>query len=228
LSGQDAVELARLIEALPEPLARQALTHSSWVEHRADSYGRLAFLGDSVLGLAVASELFGRFSRSDIGRLTKVQNQVVSGRACARVAEALDVPAMLNEAAPLHDDTALPVAALVGNERPMASVLEALIGACYLNHGFEATAAAVVDAFAAEIELAVEARLDFKSELQERLARSGSRVTYGVVGESGPPHRRLFEVTAGVEGKVIGTGTGRTKKAAEQAAAQQALESLAG
>ena len=66
--------------------ARQALTHSSWVEHRADSYGRLAFLGDSVLGLAIAEHLFRRYPRADIGRLTKMHGQAVSGRACAEVA----------------------------------------------------------------------------------------------------------------------------------------------
>ena len=63
------------------------LTHSSWVEHRADSYGRLAFLGDSVLGLAVAEHLSAAIPRADIGRLTKIHGQAVSGRACAEVAE---------------------------------------------------------------------------------------------------------------------------------------------
>ena len=75
--------------------AAQALTHSSWADHRADSYGRLAFLGDSVLGLAVAEHLFRRFPRADIGRLTKIHGQAVSGRACAEVAEALGLPEML-------------------------------------------------------------------------------------------------------------------------------------
>ena len=81
--------LRELLDALPLTLRRQALTHSSWVEHRADSYGRLAFLGDSVLGLAVAEHLFRRFPRADIGRLTKIHGQAVSGRACAEVADAL-------------------------------------------------------------------------------------------------------------------------------------------
>ena len=92
--------LRALLDALPLTLRRQALTHSSWVEHRADSYGRLAFLGDSVLGLAVAEHLFSRYPRADIGRLTKMHGQAVSGRACAEVAVELGVPELLAEAAP--------------------------------------------------------------------------------------------------------------------------------
>ena len=79
-----AVEsLSELIDALPEDLGRQALTHPSWVEDRSTSYERLALLGDSVLGLALASELFERFSDQDSGRLTKILNQSVSGSSCS-------------------------------------------------------------------------------------------------------------------------------------------------
>jgi len=81
-----------LLEALPEELAAQALTHSSWVERRADSYGRLAFLGDSVLGLAIASDLHSRFPEAGSGELTKVHNQAVSARAIAAVAADLGSP----------------------------------------------------------------------------------------------------------------------------------------
>jgi ribonuclease-3 len=108
----------------------------------------------------------------------------------------------------------------------MASVCEAVIGACYLVHGFEATAVAVTDAFAEEIEGATSQRLDFKSELQERLARDGSTVSYAVVNEAGPPHDRRFEIRATVAGEEVGTGSGRSKKEAEQAAAKRALEDL--
>ena len=79
--------LTELIDSLPEDLRQRAVTHSSWVDHRADSYGRLAFLGDAVLGLALAEYLYRRFERADIGRLTKVHGQAVSGRACVEVAE---------------------------------------------------------------------------------------------------------------------------------------------
>jgi ribonuclease III len=222
----DDDSLAELIEALPGDLRAQALTHSSWADHRAESYGRLAFLGDSVLSLALAEELFRRFPRGDIGRLTKVHGQAVSGRACAGVAEVLGLPARLRETAPQPTEAGIDLGSLLASERALASMLEAMIGACYLEHGYERTAAATVDAFEPEIELASETLLDFKSALQEELARAGSTVSYAVIREKGPAHDRRFEVEASVGGEVLGSGSGRSKKAAEQAAAQQALDRI--
>jgi len=216
--------LAELIESLPDDLRRKAVTHSSWVDHRADSYGRLAFLGDGVLGLAVAEHLYQRFERADIGRLTKVHGQAVSGRACVEVAEALGLPARLRQAAPSDREGGIDPEELLASERALASVCEAMIGACYLHHGFEVTAEATAAAFAPQIELASETMLDFKSALQEQLAREGAHVTYEVVQEAGPPHDRRFEVAALRDAEVIGRGEGRSKKAAEQAAAAEALE----
>jgi ribonuclease-3 len=217
--------LAELFEDTPEELRRQALTHSSWTERRSDAYARLAFLGDSVLGLVVASKLFAEHPDADIGELTKILNQAVSGRACAEVARELGLPELLRAEAPAAG-TGLPVETLLGSERTMASICEAVIGACYLVHGFEATATAVTDAFAVQIEGATSQRLDFKSELQERLARDGTTVSYEVVNEAGPPHDRRFEIRATVAGEEVGTGSGRSKKDAEQAAAKRALEGL--
>ena len=105
---------------------------------------------------------------------------------------------------------------------------EAVIGACYMSHGFERTSDAVVDAFAEEIEQATRERMDFKSELQERLARNGETVDYEVASEAGPPHDRRFEIRATVAGNELGVGSGRSKKEAEQAAARLALERLRG
>ena len=226
--GRRPAGLAELIDALSPELQERAFTHSSWTEHRADSYGRLAFLGDSVLGLAVAEHLFRTNPRSDIGRLTKVHGQAVSGRACAIVAVELGLPDRLREASTDALDGGIDVASLLASERALASVCEAAIGACYLHHGFAATSAATVEAFSEQIELATETLLDYKSALQERLARDGARVTYEVTGEAGPPHDRRFEVDARVDGQVIGRGSGRSKKAAEQEAAAEALEHLAG
>ena len=83
-------------------------------------------------------------------------------------------------------------------------------------------------AFEPRIELASETRIDFKSALQELLARRGARVTYEVIAATGPPHRRTFEVAAIVDSERVGTGTGRSKKAAEQLAAEEALAHLGG
>jgi ribonuclease III len=220
--------LRELLDGLPESLRSQALSHSSWVESRQESYGRLAFLGDSVLGLAVAEHLFRRYPRSDIGRLTKVHGQAVSGRACAEVAEAIGIPRLLREAAPPELEGGIEPDALVESERALASVCEAVIGACYLHHGFKATSEATLAAFSQQISVASERLLDFKSALQELLARDGAQVRYEVTGESGPPHNRRFEVSASVDGEIVGRGSGRSKKAAEQAAAEQALERLRG
>src|SRR5690349_24206692 len=141
--------LAELFADTPEELRRQALSHSSWVEKRTESYGRLAFLGDSVLGLAVAALLFEQHPDADIGELTKILNQAVSGRACAQVARELGLPEMLSERAPDEGD-GLPVETLLASERTLASVCEAVIGACHIAHGFERNSQAVIEAFHTE------------------------------------------------------------------------------
>jgi ribonuclease-3 len=221
----NSAPLAELFADTPEELRRQALSHSSWVDKRTESYGRLAFVGDSVLGLSVATLLFEEHPSADIGELTKILNQAVSGRACAEVARRLELPELLTGEAPDEGD-GLPVDTLLASERTLASVCEAVIGACYMAHGFERTSEAVIDAFTDQIEQATRERMDFKSELQERLARDGDTVSYEVTSEDGPPHDRRFEIRATVSGDEIGIGTGRSKKEAEQAAAQRALEKL--
>ncbi|HYH53989.1 MAG TPA: putative dsRNA-binding protein [Solirubrobacterales bacterium] len=220
--------LAALIEELPADLRRQALTHSSWTERRIDSFERLAFLGDSVLGLAVATRVYESFEKLAAGGLTKVHNQAVSGVSCAEVGAQLGVPAMLRENEPEGVVAAIPAAVLLDGGRPLPEATEALIGACYVAFGFERTAAAVAEAFDPRIELASETRIDFKSALQELLAQRGARVTYEVVAATGPPHRRTFEVAAIVDEEKVGAGKGRSKKAAEQIAAEEALAHLGG
>jgi len=202
------------------------VTHSSWTDRRSDSYERLAFLGDSVLSLAITTHLYPRLAadRFGAGRLTKIRAQTVSGRSCMTVAERIGMPERLRTAAP--EGMAVSAVALVRTERVLASVIEAVIGACYLAFGYETTAAAVVEAFAPEIEEALEHPVDFKSALQERLARRGELVAYSVTAEEGPPHDRIFTVDATVEGVEVGRGQGRSKKDAEQEAARVALDAM--
>ncbi len=218
--------LRELLDGLPQELQRQAFTHASWTERRSESYSRLAFLGDSVLALAVTTYLFPRLDedRYGAGRLTKIRAQAVSGPSCREVAENLDVPERLRQAAP--EGVGQSAATLVETERVLASVIEAVIGACYLHNGYDRTAEAVVEAFMPQIEEALENPVDFKSALQERLARRGQTVGYDVVAELGPPHDRTFEVIAVVEGDEAGRGSGRSKKHAEQEAARAALVAL--
>jgi ribonuclease-3 len=214
--------LAALIEALPDELRERALTHATWTAERADSYERLAYLGDSVLALAVAADLIDRHPAVDAGGLTKIHNQAVSGVSCAAVGRRIGVPEMLREAQP-QAELAIPAEVLLAGARALPEVTEALIGACFLAFGFDRTAAAVTAAFETEMEAAVESPVDFKSALQELLAQRRERVTYEVIAESGPAHQRTFEVAAVVDSERVGMGTGRSKKVAEQAAAEQAL-----
>ena len=220
------MKLRTLLDELPEELATPVFTHTSWTARRSESYERLAFLGDSVLALAVTTHLYPRFEadRFGPGRLTKIRAQAVSGRSCKLVAERLGVPERLRALAPVG--AASSAQALIGTERAIAEVLEAVIGACFLTYGYERTVEAVVEAFAPEIDYALEHQVDYKSALQERLARRGALVTYNVVEEQGPPHDRVFSISARVEGVEIGRGTGRSKKDAEQEAAQAALDAL--
>ncbi len=115
---------------------------------------------------------------------------------------------------------------LVLSDRVLASVCESVIGAVYLQHGYDTTAAAVVSAFSQQVEEALESPDDFKSLLQERLARRGDVVDYVIAAEDGPPHARNFESVAQVDGEEIGRGAGKSKKAAEQSAALAALKAM--
>jgi ribonuclease-3 len=142
----------------------------------------------------------------------------VSGVACRAVAERLGVPERLAAAAPKGTNVAG-----LDTQRVISSITEAVIGAVYLVHGYETTAAAVVEAFQPEIEEALDHPVDFKSALQERLAQRARTVVYRVAAEHGPPHDRVFDVVATVDGEEVATGSGTSKKSAEQAAARAAL-----
>src|SRR4051812_49813506 len=140
------------MDALPEDLARQVFTHASWTERRSDSYSRLAFLGDSVLSLAVTAYLYPRLEaeRYGAGRLTKIRAQTVSGPSCRAVADRLGVPELLAAAAP--EGVGQSASTLVSTERVLASVIEAVIGACYLTAGYERTAQAGGEGLMPEID----------------------------------------------------------------------------
>jgi ribonuclease-3 len=217
--------LLGLIEELPEALRRRVFTHPSFVENRSLSYERLEFLGDSVLDLAVAQTLYDRFPEFSEGRLTKTWAYVVSRASCAVVGRNLGLGAGLAETA--GDRPPEEVAKLARNRNVLAALVEAALGALYLEHGFERIRTAVVAAFEERIEYAVTAHVDYKTALQEELARSSKQVAYHVLAIEGPPHERRFTCAAVIDGRQAGSGTGSSKKAAEQAAAREALERLA-
>ena len=219
-------DLAQLIDELPAKRLRNAFTHASWAGHRSESYERLEFLGDSVLGLAIAQELYDRFPDYQEGRLAKIRAHVVSRQSCAVVGRRLQLGDRLAQHGGTTDGDEL--ARLAANRNVLAALVEACLGALYLEHGFEPIREAIVEAFAHRIDYALEGHVDFKTELQEELARRGLAVSYSVVEVEGPPHDRRFTCAAVLDGVEVGVGTGASKKAAEQAAAREALEKLSG
>jgi ribonuclease III len=177
-----------------------------------------------VLELAVAHSLYARHPDFSEGRLAKVRSHVVSRTTCAEVARELDLGRRLVERA--SGQTADELERLARNRNVLAAVIEAALGALFLQHGFAAIEDAVVAAFSKQIEKALTTRVDYKTDLQELLARSGRHVTYTEISVAGPPHERRFTCAAVIDGEELGRGGGQTKKAAEQEAARQALAQL--
>jgi ribonuclease-3 len=217
-------DLRRLIENLPEARADQVYTHASWAPDRGSSYERLEFLGDSVLELAIARALYDRYPEFTEGRLAKVRSHVVSRQSCAVVARQLDLGKQLLERG--ADIPADELERLAKNRNVLAALLEAALAALFLEHGFERIEQPIVAAFDPRIEYALTTHVDYKTELQEALARRGQAVSYAVLDVEGPPHDRRFTCSAVIDGEQVGVGSGESKKAAEQEAAKQALVSL--
>lgn len=189
------------------------------------SYERLEFLGDSVLGLIVTLDLFHRHPDRAEGELTRMRQRVVSREVCSVVAEASGLPDAMVAAAPQSRRSE--AVAMAGTPSVRAALAESVIGAGWIGPGAEATTAAVLGSFASAIDAAPSRMRDGKSALQEeaaRLRRGGVR--YEITGEEGPPQDRVFTARVLVGGDELGRGSGRSKQAAEQEAADQALVAL--
>jgi ribonuclease-3 len=186
-------------------------THASWAAERSASYERLEFLGDSVLELAIARELYESYPEFSEGRLAKVRSHVVSRASCAVVAWQLNLGDRLSERA--VDIPGDELQRLARNRNVLAALLEAV-------------EQPIVQAFAGRIEYALTTHVDYKTELQEALARRGRSVSYVVLEVDGPPHDRRFRCAAMIDGEQFGVGSGESKKAAEQEAAKEALAKL--
>ncbi|MDP7369052.1 MAG: ribonuclease III [Nitrospinota bacterium] len=207
-------------------LILQALTHRSFSQEaiplEADNE-RLEFLGDAVLQLIVTMRLWTEPKEEDEGVLTRRRSERVSGRALARVAREMDLAACLR----------LGKGELKtgGRQKPsiMADALEAVVGAIYLDAGF-AQCAEVVESWlwkGADDNLADVLAEDYKSQLQQELQRLGKRLpAYRVKSESGPEHNKIFKVEVRHGGQVLGIGFGKSKKEAEQVAAQESIAAL--
>jgi ribonuclease-3 len=178
-----------------------------------------------VLELAIAKELYDRYPEASEGRLAKIRSHVVSRQSCAAVARELNLGERLAEAA-AEEIAGEELGRIVRSRNVAAALLEAAIAALFLQHGYEAIAPAIVAAFSDRIEYARTTHVDHKTELQEALAKTGRSVTYAVLDVEGPAHERHFSCAAQIDGEELGTGTGGTKKEAEQAAAKMALETI--
>ena len=172
----------------------------------------------------VARALYERYPDFSEGRLAKIRSHVVSRQSCARVARELDLGPMLADQGDSLPEEEL--ARLVRNRNVLAALLEAALAALFLEHGFERIEPAVVAAFSEQIEYAATQYVDYKTELQEALARQKRQVAYSVLEVEGPAHDRRFTCAALIDGVQMGEGEGRTKKDAEQEAAREALAAL--
>lgn len=219
-----ASRLLELLDGLAPDLKSRVFTHSSWATDRTEAYERLAFLGDAVLGMAIAEVLLRENADSTAGDLTKIRAQAASRAACARVAVGLGVPESLAASAPTSAE--LPIEDVISAQSVLAEVCEAAIGAVFEQYGYAETETAVAEAFADEIANAEANPADFKSRLQEFLARRGQKPEYVVTDSEGPPHDRRFVCAVEIRGDRYGTGTGRSKKEAEQSAAEATLAQL--
>ncbi|WP_147532069.1 ribonuclease III [Bacillus marasmi] len=207
-------------------LLKQAFTHSSYVnEHRKKPYEdneRLEFLGDAVLELTVSQFLYKKYPMMSEGELTKLRAAVVCEPSLVYFANELQFGqlVLLGKGEEMTG----------GRERPalLADVFEAFIGALYLDKGIDSVIQFLEKVVFPKIDSGAFSHvMDFKSQLQELVQRDGvGSLEYKILQEKGPAHNREFCSRVSLNGKELGTGTGRSKKEAEQHAAQMALEQL--
>ncbi len=208
-------------------LLQHALAHRSWCgeqEGGAPSNERLEFLGDAVLGLVVASYTYDRYPEFPEGKLAKVRSAVVNARVLAQVAGRLGVGEVLLLGRGEEGSGGRAKASI------LADAFEAVLGAIYLDAGWEAAQTLVLRELGDAIARAGEEPDDFdhKSRLQERAVRDGEGTPRYVVEGSGPDHDRAYVATVFLGGTMRGSGEGRSKKDAEQEAARAAWEELNG
>ena len=206
-------------------LLQNALSHSSYANERwhdsLKSNERLEFLGDSILGMVTAEYLYRNFPERPEGELTRMRADMVCERALAAVAERINLGRHLMLG---HGEEA-------GGGRTRYSILadavESVIAACYLDGGMEAAVEFVQKFILVNVPVTKLHNADYKTALQELVQQKKNQVlSYALVGESGPDHDKQFLVELSLNGQVVGTGKGSSKKRAEQDAAREALGKL--
>ena len=231
MSRERLQQLKRLERVLGVRFRRPALLHHSLIHRSYRQSAKpgtvktdnetLEFFGDAVLGLVISEELYRLYSVSEVGELAKIKAQVVSRATLGEIAVAmhLDQWILLGQGETARGEGRRP--SVIG------SALEAVFGAVYLDRGLPAAAKLIKRLFRDQIEQMEtgEGSTDYKSLLQEYVLRYfKASPDYRMIGESGPGHRRRFQVSVGWRGKVYGQGSGPNKKAASQEAARIALE----
>ena len=206
-------------------LLQMALTHSSFAYEAGDCEfnERLEFLGDSVLGLAITEYIFNYFPMMQEGGLAKLRANLVSAETLTEVARELDLGDFIIIGKGAEQS------GLRRNSSILADCLEAVIGAIYLDQGFEVAAAFVIRLFEPKIKErgSRKEQGDPKTNLQElTMDKWGTLPDYDIVSQDGPAHRPMFSAAVSVRGQVFGRGAGTSKKRAEQLAAKEALKEI--
>lgn len=228
--GGERVERLRELESKLDvrfrdlSLLNLALTHGSYTHEEGGeqgTYERLEFLGDAVLNLVVSDHLYRRFPTRSEGDLARLRARLVNEPTLASIARRLDLGSYILLGRGEERGG--------GRERSsmLADVLEAVVGAVYLDSGFGVAHAMVSRWYADPLEHLDEVPADFKSQLQEYVQQHERKLPrYRITGTEGPDHAKAFVAVVEVGGRVLGEGRGRTKKEAEQAAAAEALVRL--
>ena len=206
-------------------LLRKALTHSSYVREKDErctkNNERLEFLGDAFFDAIVSEELYKRMDRVPEGTLTKIRSKVVCEKSLAEQGRRLSIGRYL------YMGNGEEHAGGRNRDSILADAMEAVIGAMFLDGGYEAARSFVLATFAETLDRAVSGKLyaDYKTEIQERLQAGGEvEILYETTGEEGPDHNKTFFVNLTCNGALLGRGKGKSKKEAEQNAAKEALE----
>lgn len=206
-------------------LLQNALTHSSYANERWHnsllSNERLEFLGDSVLGMLVADFLYSTFPDRPEGELTRMRADMVCEHTLALVANRIHLGQHLQLG---HGEERLGGRS---RESILADATESVIAACFLDGGLEAAARFVKRFILVEVPVSRPHNMDYKTALQELVQQKKNQtLTYTLVGQSGPDHDKVFAVEVSLNGETVGSGSGSSKKRAEQMAAKSAMEKL--
>lgn len=210
-----------------QKLLENALTHSSYANEKwkngLASNERLEFLGDSVLSVVISENIYNNYSHLSEGEMTKFRANVVCEASLEKCASRLKVGQYLllgkgEENSGGRNRTSI-----------LSDAVEALIGAIYIDGGFENAKKFVLDQMKKIIEESIKGEIfmDYKTQLQEIIQKSNEQtITYEIIGEKGPDHSKVFVSQVKLDNEVIGVGEGRTKKEAEQMAAKASLKKI--